>query len=80
MHLDVAAVYKLAGSDDALGRLVKEAIEVTERALDEQGCVSHVACGVRLSRGRLRSEEHVALSFNGGKDCKFSGLCALSAS
>ncbi|KZW00363.1 adenine nucleotide alpha hydrolases-like protein, partial [Exidia glandulosa HHB12029] len=54
MHLDVAAVYELAEADSALGRLVKEAIEVIDRALDEQG------------------EDHVALSFNGGKDCKWT--------
>ncbi|GAA5840657.1 hypothetical protein JCM11251_004178 [Rhodosporidiobolus azoricus] len=48
---DALAVYRLADEDSALGRRVREAVDITERALRDYGL------------------EHVALSFNGGKDC-----------
>ncbi|GAA5913574.1 hypothetical protein JCM6882_001690 [Rhodosporidiobolus microsporus] len=48
---DAQAVYRLASEDTALGRRVKEAVDITEKALNDYGL------------------EHVALSFNGGKDC-----------
>ncbi|KAL6306918.1 hypothetical protein BKA93DRAFT_823744 [Sparassis latifolia] len=48
-------VYALASSSDQLAPLVKESLEVIDDALDTFGWDS--------------SDEHLSLSFNGGKDC-----------
>lgn len=66
-------VHSLAASDKPIAPLVNEALQVINEALDTHGCVQfiHFIIGV-LKSLTCRSQDHVSLSFNGGKDCGLS--------
>ena len=65
----------LPRSDDVLGRRVNEALDVIYDVLETYGCVCYVGFSVLYSGTNVflssYSEDHVAISFNGGKDCEW---------
>jgi hypothetical protein len=70
---DAQAVYHLAQEDSHLGRKVTEALDITQEAIDRFGSVLLSPPSRSHSPAHSLSShrpEHVAFSFNGGKDCE----------
>jgi hypothetical protein len=71
-------VYDLAHSDEPIAPRVKEALKVIDQALDDFEWVASFSRETdRAHRVSASARfEHLALSFNGGKDCASSALFA----
>lgn len=64
-------VYNLADSDEPIAPLVREALQVIEQCLDQYGWAAIYLCSCAIHHPDilLYRQDHISLSFNGGKDC-----------